>query len=180
MSDSPRYQLAGYPAAAWAASTFVLLAREVGLETDTRRFKVGDGVTPWNSLPYAVADSPPAATLVTDTAVPAGLPLAINRATGRFVAADALIYPRAVVVGLAAAATQAGYAVDAAIGAFTLPDWTAVAGAAALSPGQLYFLREGGGLTIAAPTARGSAVAVVGEAVSVTTLRLRLSSPILL
>jgi hypothetical protein len=47
-----RFQVAGHPAAAWAASNPVLLDRELGAETDSLRQKLGDGVTPWNSLPY--------------------------------------------------------------------------------------------------------------------------------
>lgn len=43
----------GYPAATWASTNGVLLDREIGLETDTRKQKFGDGVTPWNSLAYA-------------------------------------------------------------------------------------------------------------------------------
>lgn len=39
-------------AAQAAATNIVLLDGELGLETDTRLFKIGDGVTPWNSLPY--------------------------------------------------------------------------------------------------------------------------------
>jgi hypothetical protein len=31
---------------------FILLAGEPGTETDTGQMKVGDGVTPWNLLPY--------------------------------------------------------------------------------------------------------------------------------
>ena len=33
-------------------SNFILLAGEPGTETDTGQMKVGDGVTPWNLLPY--------------------------------------------------------------------------------------------------------------------------------
>lgn len=40
-------------AAAWAAANPVLAAGEPGLETDTYLIKYGDGVTAWNSLPYA-------------------------------------------------------------------------------------------------------------------------------
>jgi hypothetical protein len=43
---------AGDTSANWAAGNPVLAPREIGLELDTRRFKVGDGVTPWTSLPY--------------------------------------------------------------------------------------------------------------------------------
>jgi hypothetical protein len=30
----------------------ILAAGEMGIETDTDRFKIGDGTTIWNSLPY--------------------------------------------------------------------------------------------------------------------------------
>jgi hypothetical protein len=39
-------------AAAAAANNEILAAGELGCETDTKRVKVGDGVTAWNSLPY--------------------------------------------------------------------------------------------------------------------------------
>jgi hypothetical protein len=39
-------------AAQWTASNPVLAEGEVGLETDTRKFKVGDGLTAWSSLSY--------------------------------------------------------------------------------------------------------------------------------
>lgn len=39
-------------AAEWTAANPVLLDGEEGYETDTRRRKVGDGSTDWNSLLY--------------------------------------------------------------------------------------------------------------------------------
>jgi hypothetical protein len=43
------------------SSNPILAEGELGLETDTRRFKIGDGTTAWNSLEYtsgvAVASS---------------------------------------------------------------------------------------------------------------------------
>lgn len=39
-------------AARWAAFNPILLAGELGLETDTDLFKIGDGTTAWNMLPY--------------------------------------------------------------------------------------------------------------------------------
>lgn len=48
-------------AANWTAANPILLAGEEGLEIDTKRKKMGDGVTPWNSLDYnkleGIADS---------------------------------------------------------------------------------------------------------------------------
>lgn len=47
-------------AAAWTASSGdpdeLLLDGEMGVETDTRKAKFGDGVTAWNSLSYAASD----------------------------------------------------------------------------------------------------------------------------
>jgi hypothetical protein len=40
-------------AAAWTAANPVLGAQEMGLETDTRLLKFGDGATAWSGLPYA-------------------------------------------------------------------------------------------------------------------------------
>lgn len=40
-------------AATWTSKNPILLAGELGLETDTDRFKFGDGVTAWNDLGYA-------------------------------------------------------------------------------------------------------------------------------
>ena len=40
-------------AANWTSINPVLAAGEMGVETDTNKFKFGDGVTAWNSLAYA-------------------------------------------------------------------------------------------------------------------------------
>jgi hypothetical protein len=42
-------------AAAFTAANTMLLSGEIGLETDTRRYKIGDGATAWNSLAYSSA-----------------------------------------------------------------------------------------------------------------------------
>lgn len=54
--------LRGDLAAAWTSINPILDAREAGVETDTHRLKVGDGVTPWTSLPYTIGSSPSDAT----------------------------------------------------------------------------------------------------------------------
>lgn len=48
-----RILLRGGTAAAWAAQNPILAAREPALETDTGRWKFGDGTTHWNALAYA-------------------------------------------------------------------------------------------------------------------------------
>lgn len=40
-------------ATSWVEANPVLLKGEIGLEIDTKRGKYGDGLTPWNELPYA-------------------------------------------------------------------------------------------------------------------------------
>ena len=52
-----KIQLRHDTAANWEANkTVVLLAGELGFETDTNKFKIGDGVKTWVELPYAVKD----------------------------------------------------------------------------------------------------------------------------
>ena len=40
-------------ASEWTTADPILAAGEMGIETDTRKFKFGDGATNWNTLPYA-------------------------------------------------------------------------------------------------------------------------------
>lgn len=40
-------------AAAWTSANTVLIAGEIGYESDTKKMKVGDGSTAWTSLGYA-------------------------------------------------------------------------------------------------------------------------------
>mgnify|MGYP000582446726 CR=1 FL=1 len=55
MSDTiTRFKLRNGTAAAWTAENPVLLTGEIGIETDTRRYKIGDGSTAWSSLSYYI------------------------------------------------------------------------------------------------------------------------------
>ncbi len=47
-----RLQMNGYLAAYLTTTNPVLANRELMFELDTRRYKIGDGVTAWNALPY--------------------------------------------------------------------------------------------------------------------------------
>jgi hypothetical protein len=40
-------------AATWTSANSILSAGEIGFETDTRKFKIGNGSTAWNSLAYS-------------------------------------------------------------------------------------------------------------------------------
>lgn len=37
----------------WTISNPVLAQGEMAVETDTQGFKIGDGINPWNNLPYS-------------------------------------------------------------------------------------------------------------------------------
>lgn len=48
---SARIQQKGNSSTEWDPDV-ILLSREIGIETDTNKMKIGDGITPWSSLPY--------------------------------------------------------------------------------------------------------------------------------
>lgn len=57
MRPASRIQHRYATAAEWAAENSILRRGEMGIESDTRKAKFGDGVTTWNSLAYAVDSS---------------------------------------------------------------------------------------------------------------------------
>jgi hypothetical protein len=50
-------QLRGGSAAAWTSANPILADREVGVETDTKKLKIGNGTSSWNSLSYMVTSA---------------------------------------------------------------------------------------------------------------------------
>jgi hypothetical protein len=57
MSTIAQIQLRTDTAAAWTAANPTLLSGEMGIESDTRKIKVGTGSTAWTALPYIFADT---------------------------------------------------------------------------------------------------------------------------
>lgn len=87
----------------WTAANPTLSDGEIGVETDTRKFKFGTGTTAWNSLPYAVGVNNSTGSNIQGVASawpPAGSP-----AVG-----DVYILPSPVPSG-----TPTGYAADTAV-----------------------------------------------------------------
>ena len=54
MTTFTRFKLRNGTAAEWTAANPTLLQGEIGVETDTRRYKIGDGSTAWVGLSYYV------------------------------------------------------------------------------------------------------------------------------
>lgn len=51
-----------FPAAEWMAKNPLLQRGEIGIESDTHKIKIGDGLTYWNSLAYSQDDGQPKST----------------------------------------------------------------------------------------------------------------------
>jgi hypothetical protein len=71
-------------AANWTANNPTLAAGELGLETDTSKYKIGDGATAWNSLAYAYTAGAAGATGPTGATGPVGAtgPTGVTGPTG--------------------------------------------------------------------------------------------------
>jgi hypothetical protein len=68
-------------AANWTSNNPTLAAGELGLETDTTKYKIGDGTTAWNSLAYAYTAGAAGATGPTGATGPVG-PTGVTGITG--------------------------------------------------------------------------------------------------
>jgi hypothetical protein len=64
-----QFQFRRDTAANWAANNPVLLSGEMGIETDTSKFKIGDGASAWTSLGYGGLQGPTGATAGSNPAV---------------------------------------------------------------------------------------------------------------
>ncbi len=51
---SVKIQLKRTTASSWTSLNTILAIGEIGFETDTKKFKIGDGTTAWASLPYSI------------------------------------------------------------------------------------------------------------------------------
>ncbi len=66
-------QLRWWTASEWSVANPILAEREMGVETDTKLYKIGDGTTAWNALPYTALRQIDEATILnmSDQAIPA-------------------------------------------------------------------------------------------------------------
>ena len=69
-------------ASEWTAANPILSQGEAGYEYDTGRFKVGNGLTPWNALPYSSGVTGPTGPSVTGPTGPTGAASTVTGPTG--------------------------------------------------------------------------------------------------
>jgi|TARA_Y100000289_G_C3794077_1_gene85560 hypothetical protein len=74
------------PAATWLAINPVLKAGEIGIESDSLRFKIGDGTSVWTSLGYGGSTRLSDLTDVNQSQKVDGSVLIYNATAGKFVA----------------------------------------------------------------------------------------------
>jgi hypothetical protein len=85
-------QLRRGTAAEWTSANPVLALAELGIETDTDQFKVGDGSTQWNALPYGGIEGPQGIQGIQGiqgVQGPQGDPTTVNGKTGASITLDA-------------------------------------------------------------------------------------------
>jgi Major tropism determinant N-terminal domain len=121
-------RLRGDTAANWTSGNPTLALREVGLELDTGKFKVGDGTTAWTSLSYFGGGAVAWASIT-------GIPSAVSGTTAAFTtaqesklagvasgatanASDSALRDRSTHTGTQAASTVTGLATVATTGAY--------------------------------------------------------------
>lgn len=159
-----KFQLRRDTAANWTSVNPTLGPGEPALETDTNKVKYGDGVTAWNSLPYAV--SAPSATIQASEAISAGniVNLYTSGGAARIRKANATDISKPA-NAFAPAAISSG-----ASGAIYFVGQI-ITGLTSLTPGTVYYLdTTGGALTATPPSSVGNGVQQVGIALSATTL----------
>jgi len=142
-----RLKMRGRLAADWTSGNEVLLAREMGIETDTRKFKFGDGTTAWNSLAYAGPAYATGVVAFLETPSSANLRAALTDETGTGVAvfADAPTLNGQVTVKGTGTSTGVAFQTQdsAAVAGVTITDNGRMMGGTTTSTFPYYFVSSG-------------------------------------
>lgn len=104
MTRAQYLQFRGGTAAQWTTANPTLGAREPGFETDTGKFKIGDGTTAWTSLAYLTSGTGGAGTVTIASTAPLPGGIAAAGTTGQ-VSDAGHIHPRQAIT----ASTVSGY-----------------------------------------------------------------------
>jgi hypothetical protein len=106
-----------------------------------------------------------------------GDPVFIDPSTHFFRPADAAFRYSSFVIGLVMADTRQGFECPVRKGPISRLDWSSVTGNTLLTPGAVYFLKAGGGLSPIPPT-QPSTVTIVGYALDTNIMNVVPSPPI--
>lgn len=152
----------------WTSENPTLLAGEIGVESDTGKFKIGDGSTAWNDLDYAGGGAGATETYIAAEAITAGEVLAID-ASGEAQVADISSALKRDVIGVATETVLATEEVD-------VKKIGHVAEFAGLTIGEVYFLDTAGGIDTADNITAGYPLIRVGMAVAADTIDVSLET----
>lgn len=154
-----RIRLRRDTAANWAAANPVLELGEPGVETDTRKTKYGDGVTPWNGLSYASGGADASYSNATPQALgTAAAGTANTAARGDHVHA----MPTAAQVGAEPSGTAAAAVAAHVAAADPHPAYTTAAEAAAAAPVQSVALTVPSGWSGSSSSSSGNVTLSLG------------------
>jgi hypothetical protein len=168
MSD--RIQIKRDSSAVWSSVNPVLSDGEFGYERDSGKIKIGDGITPWNSLYYYSSEEYPSAI--------AGEALGGHRA---IVQSNGLLYYAAAsnilhlnrVVGVTTSATSSGASTEyVSEGKITESSWS-------WNTSTPIYLAENGMLT-QSPTNLSGFTLIIGTPISATSMYVSLKTPIII
>jgi len=191
----------------WASSNPVLANGVVGIESDTQKFKLGDGIHNWNDLLYfSLNSSSHSSQVQSDWNATSGVAEILNKpylpifnpfaqagfniSVGQPVYLDNSGYAQPAintslfsskVIGLAISDANIGFPCYYTNISLSLSDWTNVIGTTNLSINQKYYLDSTVGQLTTNPTITiGQVVILVGEAISTTELQINIGLQILL
>jgi len=87
-------QLRNGTSAQWTSVNPTLMIGELGVETDTSQFKIGNGVLAWNALPYATSSNAYSSSVSITAQTASFLTTTNNYTVSNLIVSGSLIYPR--------------------------------------------------------------------------------------
>jgi hypothetical protein len=148
-------------ASEWSSANPVLLEGEIGIETDTNKFKIGDGSSTWANLTYFSAGG--ITTYTSGESLGASKAVYVKSSDGEVYLADNDDFDTAKVIGFTQESVGGGASVD-------IYSSGVIGGFSSLTVNEVYYLGEDGGITTLGNIGVDEVRVMVGVAVSSTQL----------